>query len=121
VVVHQKYFFQVDGRLLLQNSFVFSQLDNYPLCFKPVIDDFSSDPFFPKESWDMIEEGNYGKKQIIIGNNQDEGLLTAINFHLNSDLLQELAKNWNNQNGPLFLFSRYLRMKKITALKSYTI
>ncbi len=85
---------------------MFSQLDNYPICFKPVIDDFSSDPFFPKESWDMIEDKHFGNKEIIIGNNQDEGLLTAINFHLKSDLQKELTKNWDHENGPLFLFSR---------------
>ena len=74
--------------------------------FGSVVDDFTSDPFVPANQWDMIESGNFNQVPIIIGSNSDEGLLSALNFHFNQTLLEEMAENWENEYAPLVIFHR---------------
>jgi hypothetical protein len=47
-------FFQVDAEKIQENTFLFSQMEVYPLPFKPYIDDFNSQPFVPKDPWDLV-------------------------------------------------------------------
>jgi len=47
-------FFQVDAAKIQENTFLFSQMEVYPLPFKPYIDDFNSQPFVPKDPWDLV-------------------------------------------------------------------
>jgi hypothetical protein len=37
----------------------FTSLEFFPLAFKPIIDDFSKDPFVPKDPWQIIESGDF--------------------------------------------------------------
>ena len=39
----------------------FTELEFFPLAFKPVIDDFSTNPFVPKDPWELIESGNFNQ------------------------------------------------------------
>jgi hypothetical protein len=48
------HFFQVDAAKIQENTFLFSQMEVYPLPFKPYIDDFNSQPFVPKDPWDLV-------------------------------------------------------------------
>ena len=54
-------FCQVDAASIEQYSLEFTTLEFFPLAFKPIIDDFSVDPFVPKEPWDMIESGDFSQ------------------------------------------------------------
>ena len=44
------------------------------LYFKPVVDDFSADPFLPRDPHDILLGGDFNKVPIILGYNKDEGL-----------------------------------------------
>jgi hypothetical protein len=56
--------FQIDVATIQKLSFEFTELEFFPLAFKPVIDDFSTNPFVPKDPWQLIESGNFN--QVII-------------------------------------------------------
>jgi len=49
---------------------LYPQMEFYPLVFKPYIDDYTSDPFVPKDPWELIESGEFQHVPLIIGNNQ---------------------------------------------------
>ena len=51
----------MDAASIEQFSLEFTTLEFFPLAFKPIIDDFSADPFVPKEPWDMIESGDFNQ------------------------------------------------------------
>ena len=85
---------------------MFEVFDTLPLIFKPVVDDFTSDPFVPKDPWKMIEAGEFNQVPIIMGANSDEGLFSALNFYLNPDLLEELSSKWESEYAPLYIFHR---------------
>jgi carboxylesterase type B len=78
----------------------------YPLVFKPYIDDFSQDPFIPKDPWDIINTGEFNDVPLIIGNNKDEGLNIASEFHEDPSKAEELIKRWDNELGPLYITGR---------------
>ena len=78
----------------------------YPYIFKPEVDSFTSDPFLPKDPWEMIEAGEFNHIPIIMGSNSDEGLLTGLGFYNSESKLKELADNWDNFYGPLIVFNR---------------
>ena len=90
----------------MEQTALYPQIDLYPLVFKPYIDDFSKDPFVPKDPWEIIESGEFNHVPLIMGNNNDEGLLTADNYYYDSSLLPELEKRWENEIGPLYIYGR---------------
>ena len=83
----------------------------YPIVFKPYIDDFSQDPFVPKDPWDIIKSGEFNDVPLIIGNNKDEGLISASNFHEDPSMVEELIKRWDDELGPLYVTGRYGKLK----------
>ncbi len=58
------YNFQIDVETIQKLSFEFTELEFFPLAFKPIIDDFSTTPFVPKDPWELIESGKFN--QVII-------------------------------------------------------
>ena len=85
---------------------LFPQEKNNPLVFKPYIDDFSHDPFVPKDPWELIQSGDFNHVPLIIGNNKDEGIISAINFVTDSERLEDLGNRWLNELGPLYIAGR---------------
>jgi hypothetical protein len=83
------------------------------ICLGSVVDNFTSDPFVPENQWDMIESGSFNQVPLIMGSNSDEGLLSALNFHFNQTLLDELAENWENEYAPLVIFHRSVSKSRI--------
>ena len=79
--------------------------------FKPYIDEFNSDPFLPKDPLDMIESGKFNDVPLILGNNGDEGLMTAGNYYDNPTKLEELRRRWNEDLAPLFFATRYVNIQ----------
>ena len=61
---------------------------------QPVIDDFASTPFIPKEPIDLISEGNFAKVPFIYGANADEGDLFTSPMILSPKERRLLSKNW---------------------------
>ena len=58
-VKSNKCFYQIDAKSLQKLSLEFTSLEFFPLAFKPIIDDFSRDPFVPKDPWQIIESGEF--------------------------------------------------------------
>ncbi len=48
----------------MERSSVFDVLPGLPLIFKPVVDNFTSDPFVPRDPWDIIESGEFNQVSI---------------------------------------------------------
>lgn len=71
-----------------------------------VVDDFTSDPFIPKNPWLIIESGDFNQIPVIVGANHDEGLFSALRYVSNPSLLEDLASNWESEYGPLTIFHR---------------
>jgi len=46
---------------------MFELLPSLPLIFKPVVDNFTTDPFLPNDPWTSIESGDFNDVPIIIG------------------------------------------------------
>jgi hypothetical protein len=84
---------------------MFEVLD-FPLIFIPVVDDFTSDPFVPKDPWESIEAGEFNQIPIIIGGNNDEALFNALRYYFDEAMLEELSSKWETEFGPLFIFHR---------------
>jgi len=74
--------------------------------FRPYFDDFNSDPFIPKDPWDMIEAGEFNDVPLILGNNNDEGLFLAADYYRDPTLIEDLSRNWFQDLGPLFIATR---------------
>jgi carboxylesterase type B len=79
---------------------------SYPYIFKPEVDNFTSDPFVPKNPWEMIEAGEFNHIPIIMGSNSEEGLLSALEIYKNEARIKELAAKWENFYGPLVILNR---------------
>ena len=91
---------------IVKEQSMFSLIDMLPIVFKPVVDDFTSDPFAPKDPWQIIESGEFNHVPIIMGANSDEGLFSAFGFSGNPELLEELSSKWEAEYAPLFIFHR---------------
>ena len=50
---------------LQRQNLEFSESEFFPLAFKPINDDFSKDPFVPKDPSEMIDSGDFNQGQII--------------------------------------------------------
>ena len=74
--------------------------------FKPIVDkDLVDDPVLPDEPLNIIQSGNYNKVPLIMGTNQNEGLLIKGFYarnHANYDIAYD---NWKSV-GPLAFFHR---------------
>ncbi len=83
-------------------------MEFYPLVFKPYVDDFTKDPFVPKDPWELIESGEFNHLPLIMGHTLDEGLLSAAFYHKNPDMVDQLVKRWDNELGPLYITGRHV-------------
>ena len=61
--------------------------------------------FLPKFPHEIVADGEINTNEIIIGANQDEGLLISSAFVLNPELYQEMQNDWARV-GPRYLFGR---------------
>jgi carboxylesterase type B len=96
----------VDAVKIQELTNLHPQMSMFPVVFKPYVDDFSSNPFVPKDPWELIESGSFEDVPLIIGNNNDEGLAFVYDFYLDSDLADDLRNRWNEDLGPLFIAGR---------------
>ncbi len=90
----------------MEHSTVFDILPGLPLIFKPVVDNFTSDPFVPRDPWESIESGDFSHVPLIMGANSEEGLYPILKFHNNETLILQMAKNWDKFIAPLLIFIR---------------
>lgn len=86
---------QVDGQALVDKVFFLEEFENFPNPFKPVVDDFAKQPFLPKEPSELMAKGQFNKVPMIIGSNEQEGLLVMNGFMSNMTFFQDLIDNWN--------------------------
>lgn len=74
--------------------------------FKPIVDkDLVDDPVFPEEPMNLIKSGNYNKVPLVVGANQNEGLLIKGFYERNPAKYEEAYENWK-EIGPLAFFHR---------------
>ena len=100
--------FQVDAAKIQENTPLYSPIQYFTQPFKPYIDDFNTDPFIPKDPLDMIEAGEFNDVPLILGNNKDEGLMNALTFYYKPELLEEVTRKWNVDQGPFFVGARFV-------------
>ena len=100
--------FQVDAAKIQENTPLYSPIQYFTQPFKPYIDDFNMDPFIPKDPLDMIEAGEFNDVPLILGNNKDEGLMNALTFYHKPELLEEVTRKWNEDQGPFFVGARFV-------------
>ena len=63
--------------------------------FKPIVDkDLVDDPVFPEEPMNLIKSGNYNKVPLVVGANQNEGLLIKGFYERNPAKYEEAYENW---------------------------
>ena len=60
--------------------------------FKPIIDDFTSKPFLPKEPLEVIDKKEFNMVPLIVGGNKHEGNMFML---LNQNLKEHIENNWN--------------------------
>jgi len=85
---------------------MFEEFIRAPLPFKPIVDkDLVDDPVLPDEPINLIKAGNYNKVPMIIGTNQNEGLLIKAFYQTNLSKYDEAWNNWDTI-GPLAFFHR---------------
>ncbi len=88
----------------MELSTMFEIIPSLPFIFKPVVDNFTTDPFLPKDPWTIIESGEF--TQFIMGANADEGLFPILKYHKNETFIKEIATNWDQFVAPLVIFHR---------------
>ncbi len=44
-----------------KGTYAFDQFEHYPHAFQPVLDNTTSVPFFPKDPFDLVQEGSFVK------------------------------------------------------------
>ena len=78
---------KLDGATLNKPLFKESDFEIWRKHFKPVVDDYASKPFMPREPLVMIEEGEFNKVPLIVGSNRHEGqMFMLMNPNLQEDL-----------------------------------
>merc|ERR1719290_496331 len=60
----------------------------------PVIDDFSSRPFIPREPLEMIKSGNYSQVPLVMGYSKDEHLIYKFIFLSDPSILERISGDW---------------------------
>jgi len=82
-----KFLQDVDGKVLIEKCImtnVFREEDVFngkaDFFFKPVVDDFCSDPFLPEEPIELLKKGHFKKIPFLTGFNKDEGMMMLPTF-----------------------------------------
>ena len=77
-----------------------------PYPFKPMVDGgLVDDPFLPEEPLELLSKGHFNKVPLMIGTNQNEGLLIKGFYEKNIKKYDEAFDNWD-AIGPLAFFHR---------------
>ena len=99
-------FFKAGPSVIADLNFMFDLVQGLPLTFKPEIDNFTSDPFIPKNPWEIIESGEFNHVPTMVGANSQEGLLSSLFFYQNKTFMDDIAEKWDTSYGPLVIFHR---------------
>jgi len=97
--------------LLSLNSYLDDQTDHPAFTtgnpWNGVVDqEFTNDPFFHDSPLNILKNGDFDKNiQIILGANQDEGLLDTVVLFFYPDLYDEMSSNWDHY-GPLSVLGK---------------
>ena len=84
---------EVDGATLNKPLFKENEFEIWRKQFKPIVDDFASKPFMPKEPLEIIESGDFNKVPLIVGSNKHEGLMFML---FNPNLQEDLRSRFND-------------------------
>jgi len=86
-------------------GYMFEEFLRAPMPFKPIVDgDLVDDPILPEEPLTLLEKGEFNKVPVMIGTNQNEGLLMK-GFYNRTNKYDEAFDNWDSL-GPLTFFHR---------------
>merc|ERR1711936_244567 len=97
---------QVKAENFQHETNMFEEFVRAPMPFKPIVDkDLVDDPVFPEEPMNLIKSGNYNKVPLVVGANQNEGLLIKGFYERNPAKYEEAYENWK-EIGPLAFFHR---------------
>lgn len=92
-------------RIALEAKKLFASFLANPYPFKPVLDNATSQPFFRKDPFEILESGDFRQIPIMIGNNRDEGLIVSSSFIRDPQLWSEFRQNLGDLL-PLIFFGR---------------
>ena len=85
---------------------MFDVVEGLPVVFKPEIDDYTSDPFVPKDPWEIAESGDFNHVPLISGANSDEGLYLVLSTLDDEAFWANVGLHWDNEFAPLVIFHR---------------
>ena len=87
-------------------GYMFEEFIRAPLPFKPIVDgDLVDDPVLPEEPLTLLARGEFNKVPLMLGTNQNEGLLIKGFYMKNPKKYDEAFDNWD-VIGPLAFFHR---------------
>lgn len=87
-------------------GYMFEEFIRAPLPFKPIVDGgLVDDPFLPDEPLTLLANGQFNKVPLMIGTNQNEGLLIKGFYQKAPKKYDEAFDNWDTI-GPLAFFHR---------------
>eukprot|EP00095_Tigriopus_kingsejongensis_P011010 maker-scaffold1087_size63509-snap-gene-0.13 protein:Tk11010 transcript:maker-scaffold1087_size63509-snap-gene-0.13-mRNA-1 annotation:"hypothetical protein DAPPUDRAFT_305141" len=92
-------------RLILAAKEIFTTFLGAPFPFKPALDNSTRDPFFHADPFETLERGNFSRVPLLIGNNQDEGLIVTSSF-IREPALWSQFRDYVNETLPLICFGR---------------
>jgi len=72
--------------------------------FRPIVDDFCSEPFLPDEPVNLLKSGKFNHVPVIVGFNRDEGIMIkVITEKAKPALLEKFNGNFNKFSAFMFL------------------
>jgi len=87
-------------------GYMFEEFIRAPFPFKPIVDgDLVDDPVLPDEPLTLLEKGNFNKVPLMLGTNQNEGLLIKGFYNKKPQKYDEAFNNWE-EVGPLAFYHR---------------
>jgi len=91
---------------LQKQQYFLEEFIRAPFPFKPIVDGgLVEDPFLPNEPLDILKEGDFAKVPLMMGTNQNEGLLIQAFYKRAPKEYLNAWKNWD-KIGPLAFFHR---------------
>jgi len=83
---------KLDATTLIKTLFKEHEFSEGRKMFKPVVDNYASQPFLPEEPIILIEKGEFNKMPVIVGSVTHEGLLNIIGKNTQQDLNDNFDK-----------------------------
>merc|ERR1712142_94534 len=101
-----EYLQRLDPVTIQKQAFMFEEFIYSPLPFKPIVDGgLVEDPFLPDEPLTLLAKGRFNKVPLILGTNQNEGLLAKAFFGRKPESYDKVFNNFDSI-GPLAFFHR---------------